>query len=185
MTAMVGEQWYAAPGGAAGVMAMSKKNADSGGGARSAPRGARGSKSEISGAHPRLGEIARELSGNTTARALARRAGVSYDTVSRIWNGERPKMDTLAQFARGLRLDIAATAELMAAAGYGWAPPAPVVQPSTGNPGDGSSMAQDTQVRDAAGRTWNIVHQLSDAQLVLTPEVARILAAIGLLEEVQ
>jgi transcriptional regulator with XRE-family HTH domain len=76
--------------------------------------------SDITGPYPRLGERAREFSAGLTARVLARKTGLSYDTISRVWNGERLKIETLLKFAHGLGLSEAQTSELMAAADYGF-----------------------------------------------------------------
>lgn len=70
------------------------------------------------GAYPELAEVARRLTGGLTSRVLARKTGVSYDTVQRILNGDRPKADTLLKFAEGCRFDEAEIAEIMRAAKY-------------------------------------------------------------------
>jgi transcriptional regulator with XRE-family HTH domain len=73
---------------------------------------------EITGRHPRLAELARAFSGQLTSRVAARKSGVSYDTIQRIWNGDRPKADTLQRFCEGMRFTPEQTAQIMQAAGY-------------------------------------------------------------------
>lgn len=49
----------------------------------------------------------------------------------------------------------------------------------------GLALQEDLAVADTAGRTWVVKARLGDAssEFVLTPEIAKVLAAIGLLEE--
>lgn len=78
---------------------------------------------ENQGAYPKLAKTARHLTGGLSSRVLARKTGLSYDTVQRILNGDRPKADTILKFAAGCRLGESETAELMAAADYGYLTP--------------------------------------------------------------
>ena len=78
---------------------------------------------ENQGAYPNLAKTARHLTGGLSSRVLARKTGLSYDTIQRILNGDRPKADTILKFAAGCRLDEEQTSELMAAADYGYLTP--------------------------------------------------------------
>ena len=75
------------------------------------------------GAYPKLAKTAHRLTGGLSSRVLARKTGLSYDTIQRILKGDRPKADTILKFAAGCRLGESETAELMAAADYGYLTP--------------------------------------------------------------
>lgn len=55
----------------------------------------------VSGAYKELAEKVRRVTGRVPSRTAARRGGISHDTITRMWQGERPTEATLVRFAIG------------------------------------------------------------------------------------
>ncbi len=70
---------------------------------------------EIVGAYPELALKVREVTGEVASRVAARRAGISHDTIIRMWQGDRVSQPILIRFALGYRVD---PNPLLEAAGY-------------------------------------------------------------------
>ena len=70
---------------------------------------------EIVGAYPELAVKVREITGEVASRVAARRAGISHDTIIRMWQGDRVSQPILFRFALGYRVD---PNPLLEAAGY-------------------------------------------------------------------
>jgi transcriptional regulator with XRE-family HTH domain len=70
---------------------------------------------EAPGRYPELAKLVRQISGGLSSRVVARRTGVSHDTIARMWNGDRPSESTIIRFADSFDID---PVPLLEAAGY-------------------------------------------------------------------
>src|ERR1051326_5069879 len=70
---------------------------------------------DIPGVYKDLARIVRGLTRGMASRVAARRANVSYNTILRMMEGDRPSVDTILRFAQGFNVD---PGPLLQAAGY-------------------------------------------------------------------
>ena len=102
-------------------------------------------KSQVVGPCPELGRLVRQLTGDVPSRVASRRAGISHDTIIRMWAGDKVSEGMILRFAQGYRTD---PNPLLEAAGY---PPLPTRQaptPKTQDELQGDSAGEIERVRD-------------------------------------
>lgn len=63
------------------------------------------SDGDIPGAWKDLARLARKTTGKVASRVAARRAGISHDTIIRLWDGDRISVQKLIDFAKGYGVD--------------------------------------------------------------------------------
>jgi transcriptional regulator with XRE-family HTH domain len=74
----------------------------------------------VTGPHPELARLVRQITGDVASRVAARRGNISHDTISRLWNGDRVTESILFRLALGYGVN---PNPLLKAAGY---PPLPI-----------------------------------------------------------
>lgn len=98
---------------------------------------------EIPGAWKDLARQARQITGKVASRVAARRAGISHDTIIRLWDGDRISVQKLLDFAQGYGIN---PKPLLEAARY------PILESTSGIPlADSERVARP--LRDAGRET--------------------------------
>ncbi|WP_395144603.1 hypothetical protein [Armatimonas sp.] len=64
-------------------------------------------KPEIVGPYPEFARIVLQITGDVPRSTAAVHAGVSHDTIARMWRGEKVSADAIAKFAAGYGVDPA------------------------------------------------------------------------------
>ena len=102
-------------------------------------------KGEPAGMCPELARRVREVTGDVASRVAARRAGISHDTIIRMWAGDRVSEGMILRFAQGYDAD---PNPLLEAAGYSRLPARQVLTVKDGSQGgeiEGVSDSQDSE----------------------------------------
>ena len=72
-------------------------------------------KGNPAGTCPELARLVRQVTGDVASRVASRRAGISHDTVIRMWTGDRVSEGMILRFSQGYGID---PNPLLEAAGY-------------------------------------------------------------------